>query len=102
MREKVKLIAITYTENDMGDIIESKTKTEVYAEKKSVNQSAFYQAAATGMRPEWIFVVRTDEYKSEPKLEYESEEYTIIRAYERKDKMTELTCQGLVSDDATS
>ena len=102
MREKVKLVAITYTENDMGDIIESKTTTEVYAEKKSVSQTAFYQAAATGLRPEWIFVVRSDEYKSEPKLEYESEEYTIIRAYERSDKMTELTCQGLVSDDATS
>jgi SPP1 family predicted phage head-tail adaptor len=102
LREKINLIAITYTENDMGDPIETKTKTEVYAEKKAVSQTAFYQAAANGMRPEWIFVVRSDEYKSEPKLEYESEEYTIIRAYERKDKMTELTCQGLVSDDATT
>ena len=82
----------------MGDIIETKTETEVYAIKSSVSQTAFYQAAATGMRPEWIFIVRTDEYNSEPKLKYGTDEYTIIRTYERVDKMTELTCQGLVSD----
>ena len=102
LREKIKLISITTTENDMGDIIETKTETEVYAIKSSVSQTAFYQAAATGMRPEWIFVVRGDEYKSEPKLKYDTKEYTIIRTYEREDKMIELTCQGLVSDDATS
>ena len=102
LREKIKLISIATTENDMGDIIETKTEIEVFAIKKAVSQNAFYQAAATGMRPEWIFIVRTDEYKSEPKLKYDAKEYTIIRAYEREDKMTELTCRGLVSDDATS
>lgn len=100
MREKIKLIAIAYAENDMGDAIETETKTEVYAEKKSVSQNLFLQSAAVGLRPEWIFVVRTDEYKSEPKLEYNSKEYTITRTYDRLDKMTELTCQGLVNDNA--
>ena len=95
--DKIKLIEITYTENDMGDIIEGTTKTEVFANKKSIRQSEFYQAAATGLRPEIMFEVWSEEYSSQPKVEYDNKEYTVIRSYD-KGELTELVCQGVVNN----
>ena len=67
-RDVVKLISVTVTENDMGDIIETPTEREVFADKQSIRQSEFYQAAATGLRPELMFAVRSIDYNQEPKL----------------------------------
>ena len=95
--DKIKLIVITVTENSMGDMIETETKTEVFANKRSIRQSEFYQAAATGLRPEIMFEVWSEEYSNQPRLEYGSKQYTIIRAY-GKGEITELVCQGLVNN----
>lgn len=96
-RDVVKLISVTVTENDMGDIIETPVEREVFADKQSIRQSEFYQAAATGLRPELMFVVRTVEYDHEPKLKHGDKTYTIIRAYDRDGELTELICQGTVN-----
>jgi SPP1 family predicted phage head-tail adaptor len=99
MRRKdvIKLISISYSENDIGDTIETQTKREVLAEKKSIKQSEFYQAQATGLRPELTFVVWSAEYDYESKLEYSGKQYTIIRTYETDGKNIELICSGLVN-----
>jgi SPP1 family predicted phage head-tail adaptor len=95
----IKFISgISNDENEIGDPIGTPVKREVLAEKKSVRQSEFYQAAATGLRPELTFVVWTREYNQEPRLEYNGKEYNIIRTFEREyEQRTELTCQGLVN-----
>ena len=94
--DKIELIAITVTENSMGDMIETETKTEVFANKKSIRQSEFYQAAATGLRPEIMFEVWSEEYSNQPKLKYNNKLYTIIRTYDKGER-TELVCQGVVN-----
>jgi len=96
--DKIKLIAISYTENSLGDIIETKTETEVFANKKSIRQSEFYQAAATGLRPEIMFEVWSEEYSNQPKLKYNNKLYTIIRTYDKDGELIELICQGLVNN----
>ncbi len=95
--DKIKLIAITVTENSMGDMIETETKTEVFANRKSIRQSEFYQAAATGLRPEIMFEVWSEEYSNQPKLKYNNKLYTIIRTYDKDGELTELICQGTVN-----
>ena len=95
--DKIELIAITVTENSMGDMIETETKTEVFANRKSIRQSEFYQAAATGLRPEIMFEVWSEEYSNQPKLKYGNKLYTIIRVYDKGER-TELICQGLVNN----
>jgi len=94
--DKIKLIAISYTENSLGDIIETETETEVFANKKSIRQSEFYQAAATGLRPEIMFEVWSEEYSSQQRVKYDNKDYTVIRAYD-KGELTELICQGVVN-----
>ena len=97
-RDVVKLISVTVTENDMGDIIETPTEREVFADKQSIRQSEFYQAAATGLRPELMFVVRSIDYNGEPKLKYNGKEYAISRTYDKDGELIELICQGLVNN----
>ncbi len=69
----------------------------VQADKKSIRQNEFYQAAAMGLRPEIMFIVRTAEYNGERELAYEGKVYTIIRTFDRDDEMTEIICEGAVA-----
>lgn len=97
-RDVVNLVDISCTENDIGDPIENETKLQVFADKQSIRQSEFYQAAATGLRPELMFVIRSIDYNQQPKLEYNSKTYTIIRTYEKDGELIELVCQGVVNN----
>ena len=96
-RDVIKLISYTTTENELGDTIEVSTERQVFADKQSVRQSEFYQAAATGLRPELMFVVRTIEYNGETRLKYNGKIYDIIRTYDKDGELTELVCQGVVN-----
>lgn len=96
-RDVVKLISVATAENDIGDPVEVPVKREVFADKQSIRQSEFYQAAATGLRPELMFVVRSIDYNGEQKLKYNDKEYTIIRTYDKDGELTELVCQGVVN-----
>lgn len=99
-RDVVTLTSVVQT-TVSGIIKETPSTKTVYANKKSVRQSEFYQAMATGLRPELMFVVRSVDYNNEKKLTYGGEEYEIIRAYDKNGELTELVCQGLVNDGAT-
>lgn len=78
---------------DHGEITETMVYREVFANKKSVRQSEFYQAATVGLRPELIFEVHSFEFNNDEKLRYpvgeEGTEYSIIRVFD-KGEITEL------------
>ena len=95
--EVVKLIRVVESTNVAADKIPIATEREVMADKKSVRQSEFYQAAAVGLKPETVFVVRTCEYQDEELLSHNGKEYRIVRTYDRDDEWTELTCVRLVN-----
>jgi SPP1 family predicted phage head-tail adaptor len=95
-RDTAKLITVTQGENDMGDIIETETQTEVFVNRKSVNRAEFYQAHQTGFKPEITLEIRTEDYNRQPKVEFENVKYTIIRDYSKNQEITELICEGLV------
>ena len=93
----IYLIGFTQSENDISDTIKTPVLRETFAEKKSIRQSEFYQAAATDLKPELTFVVWTLEYNGESALKYEEKTYNIIRTFEPNDKEMELICSGLVN-----
>ena len=95
-REVIDLVSVAYTINDIGNSTEVETKTTAFADKQSIRQSEFYQAAQTGLRPELMFVIRTIDYNNQPRLEHNSKKYNIIRAYDKTGELTELVCQGIV------
>lgn len=93
----VRLIGTTSSTNDIGDPIKIPVERQVFAEKKSIRQSEFYQATATGLRPDLMFVVWTREYRGEQKLKYQGREYSVIRTFEPNSEETEIVCRGLVN-----
>lgn len=94
----VYLIHTITTENAIGDPVKTVTRRETFAEENSVRQSEHYQAAATGLKLELIFIVWTAEYNNELQLEFEGTTYAISRTFKRKDERTELICSGLVNE----
>ena len=96
--EVINLLKVTTTENAMGDIIESETSRQVFANKLSVKRAEFYQAMATGLRPELVFTVRLIDYEGEENLSFEGEAYNIIRTYTKDGEFLELICNKLVSN----
>lgn len=95
-RDTVNLLAVTLTENSIGDTVESTSSRTVYANKKSIRQSEFYQAMAHNLKPELMFEVKSIDYQGEVKLVYNSKTYQIIRTYDKNGETTELVCTGLV------
>lgn len=93
----VQLIGGASGQSELGDVLPPALPRTVLAERKSIRQSEFYQAAAAGLRPERLFVVWSREYRGERLLEHDGRRFTIIRSYDRGDERTELVCQGLVN-----
>ena len=93
----INLISVSTSVNSLGDSVETPTSRQVMADEMAIGQTEFYQAAATGLRPEIKFLVWEVDYSNEPKLEYNSKTYNIIRTYKRPDERIELTAQGLTN-----
>ncbi|MBW8382496.1 MAG: hypothetical protein K0M69_08270 [Youngiibacter sp.] len=74
----------------LGEPVRTITYREVFAKKRSVRQSEFYQGANVGLKPELVFEVRTLEFENDEKIRYLGKEYDIIRTYD-KGELTELT-----------
>lgn len=63
------------------------------AEKKSVRQSEFYQAATSDFKPEIVFTIWVHEYKGEAFLMFNNQTYHIIRTFEKSFRELELVCE---------
>lgn len=90
----VDLIEITESTNYLGDVIENEATSTVYANKKAVKLSEFYQAAVIGLKPELVFEVRAVEYMGQEFLTHENKKYKIIRTYTKNDEIIELVVTG--------
>jgi head-tail adaptor len=92
-RDVVGLIAVTKSRDAYGEETDADSDPrEVIANKKSVRQTEFYQAAAVGIKPEIVFEVQSIEYRDEPKLVNEGTVYQIIRTFSKNGERLELIC----------
>lgn len=95
----IYLIGIAITEDDIGNQVETPTERMVFAEELAVFSSEFYNAAVTGLRPEKMFEMYTQEYQGEAKLKHNNITYRIIRTSLGKTReKTRLTCQRVAAD----
>lgn len=72
--------------------IETEILKEVFAEKRSISQSEFFNAGQTNIKAEKCFVIYSHEYNDERFLIFEGKKYSIYRIYE-KDEDIELYCE---------
>lgn len=88
--EKIGLISIEYTQDDLGEWIETEVKTDVFATVQSVTMYEFYEAGREGMKPGYRFHVWMTEYDDQELVEYKDKRYRVYRTYIRKDGRIEL------------
>lgn len=93
----LELISITYSQNSIGDTIETKKYTEIFARRKSIKQSEFYQAQATGLKPELAFEIYTFEYNNEKYVRYNNKEYKVLRTYQNSIDTIEIVLEGAIN-----
>lgn len=93
-RDVIDLIPVTVEKGSYGEDVEHDGPSRtVFANKKSVRQSEFYQAMAAGMKPEIVFEVMVADYNEEPKVKYgEKKYYRVIRTYSANGERIELVC----------
>ena len=89
----------TNTVNEYGDTVQTFAERNVFAEVKSISQSEFYQAQATGLKPEIKFVIADfADYQDEKILSYkafganQAEDFTVLRTYRNKLNL-EIVCK---------
>lgn len=102
--EVITLIAETKTTNEYGDLVSTEARRTVFAELKSITQSEFYQASASGFKPEIKFVLPDYlDYEGEMLVEYQPYDasaparYSVIRTYRNNNTM-ELVCRRGVDE----
>lgn len=96
-RDTVELITVERVDDGAGGFTETETFRTVFANRKSVRQSEFYQAHMAGLQPEIMFEVRFADYGEERKLRYPAgvsgRRYSIIRTYTKGEETIELISQ---------
>lgn len=68
------------------------TKTEIYANVKSVRRTEFYEALRSGITAAVVFDIFAHDYDGQRLIEYDGEVYKVERAYQTKIDRLELTC----------
>lgn len=99
MDKIIYLLQNTTDTNTMGDIINTIKEIKRYAEIESIGQRQFYQAAAVGLKPEFVCTIWKFEYNNEEYLKYKGKQYKITKTYERDDEKIELTCSSQVNNE---
>ncbi len=80
----ITLLSITESVNDIGDLVETIAKTEVFAHARSVGMKEKYEALAVGLKPELTFVLSDYyDYDDQEFIEYEGSRYTVLRTYRK-------------------
>lgn len=81
-----------------GNQIVTEIETVILCGLKSVGRTEFYNAAATGLKPELVFIVHGYEYSGESAIEFAGNRYRVIRTYAPGFEEMELTCEKVIAD----
>ena len=80
----ITLLSITESVNGIGDLVETITRTEVFARVRSVGMKESYEAFAVGLKPELTFVLADYyDYNDQEFIEYDSVRYKVLRTYRK-------------------
>jgi len=95
--EVLELVSVTKTDDGGGGSTETEVFREVYANRKSIRQSEFYQAQAAGLKPLVAFEIHSLEFGDEEHVRYPAGEsgkrYRIIRTFSPDNEFIELYCE---------
>ena len=80
----IVLLTITKTVSNIGDIVETETRKEVFAKVKSIGMKETYESMAVGLKPEYTFVLADYyDYDNQQDVEYGGVKYKVLRTYKK-------------------
>lgn len=91
-KDVINLIAETIEKDEIGQDITATSKREVFAEKKGITRTEFFNVGQTGIKPAFMFRIRAIDYEGEEIIEYEEKQYKVYRTYS-SGEMMELYCE---------
>lgn len=91
-RDVIELISIAHSDDAVVSVTES--IRSVFANKKTVTRTEFYQAISNDLKPTATFEIRSMEYNAEQKLRHEGKDYIILRTYSKNGETIDLVCQA--------
>ena len=91
-RDICELLDVTSAPDGFGGFTEVEAARTVFCDRKSVKATEFYQAHATGLKPEITLVIRSVDYADENKLRFNGKVYDVLRSYSKNGELVELTC----------
>ena len=90
----ISLKSVTTIIDEIGDTVQTAAWRKIFAEKKSIKQSEFYQAQSVGIKPEITFVIHPSEYENELEVKYNDKIYKVIRTYQTDNENLEIVVGG--------
>ena len=97
MNDILFLVTETQTTDAYGDPVITQTGRQVFCRVASIGTQEFYQAAATGLKPEIKFILADYlDYKGEQIVLYNGAAYHVLRTY-RSGQELEITCYSEVN-----
>ena len=88
--ETIKLISVTYANDEYGVSRKTETSREVYCNVSSVSFSEFFQGGQAGLKPEYRFTMFAPDYANETIVEYNEVRYSVYRTYKARNDSIEL------------
>lgn len=92
LNDVIELISTCLYVDENGFEIQAERKREIFADKKSVRSSEFYQAQSQGFKLSIMFNIKPYEYDNEEYLIFENQKYKIERTYEKDSENLEIVC----------
>ncbi|MEG2246426.1 MAG: phage head closure protein [Peptostreptococcaceae bacterium] len=92
MNDVIELLTLVPDTDENGFEVNIEIKREVFADKKSVRASEFYQAQSQGFKVDVMFNIKPYEYDDEEYLIFEKLKYKIERLYEKDSENLEIVC----------
>jgi hypothetical protein len=88
------LLKTTINSNSIG--VQEETiseKRQVFCAELPVSSSEFFTAGQSGINPEKLLLIDSEEYDGETSLDYDETKYIIYRNFTRTDGLLELYCR---------
>lgn len=82
-KDVIQLVSVSIELDELLQEIEKPVKRDVFANKRSISQSEFFNAGQNGLKAQYVFDIRLCEYKGEDELIFDNKSYLIYRTFEK-------------------
>lgn len=97
----ISLVSSKVIKDELLQEIEVEADRMVFANKRSIPQSEFFNAGQTGIKATQLFEIRLVDYKDETKLKFDNKNYSVYRTYEKGENI-ELYCEVRVGGNSNN